>query len=55
MTFEEFYEKYPPSRELVLDCLYETLVLRNDGQICEVQDLVIKAMREEYEVYTWRR
>lgn len=48
MTYQEFCEKYPPSEELKQDCLYEHLDLKRRGKFSTVNQLIEKAMLEEY-------
>lgn len=52
MTYEEFCKKYPPTDELLADCLYESL---NQQYIHKNQigcfDLVEIEMKKEYEAF----
>lgn len=50
LTYEEYVEMYPPSKELELDCLYESIRTRQSYYI-STQDLIEKSMRKEYQAY----
>lgn len=53
LTYEEFCKKYPPSRELELDCLYESIRLKQSGPLHykSTDELIQKTMLEEYKAY----
>jgi hypothetical protein len=53
LTYEEFYKEYPPSEELKMDCLYESIRLKLVGHIFykSTDELIQKAMHEDYKAY----
>lgn len=48
MTYQEFWEIFPPSEELKQDCLYEHLHQKSLGNFVTTKELIEKAMLEEY-------
>ena len=53
LTYEEFCKEYPPTRELELDCLYESIRLKRCGLLHykSTDELIQRTMWEEYKAY----
>ena len=56
LTYIEFTEKFPPSRELIEEILYDTLKEKQEGALfinvdIEVQNRVSLQLIKEYDIY----
>ena len=53
LTYEEFCKKYPPSFELQLECLYDSIEARKwwPDEYKTQDELIEKEMLKEYDAY----
>ena len=53
LTYKEFCNEYPPSKELELDCLYESIKLKLAGHLhyISTSELIERSMKKEYNAY----